>query len=87
MNLSFPVVKMLPFSTFFWSCSTFSLLNVMFSHYCSAGEEDEIIFNVECHYAQAKVAGFTFNIGDCAYVKVVICYLSIFLLPFVRFSL
>lgn len=59
----------------------------MLSHYCSAGEEDEIIFNVECHYAQAKVAGFTFNIGDCAYVKVVICYLSIFLLPFVRFSL
>ncbi|XP_070048219.1 DNA (cytosine-5)-methyltransferase CMT2 isoform X2 [Nicotiana tomentosiformis] len=35
----------------------------------NAGEEDEIIFNVECHYAQAKVAGFTFNIGDCAYVK------------------
>nr|ALF12303.1 chromomethylase 2 [Nicotiana benthamiana] len=35
----------------------------------NAGEEDEIILNVECHYAQAKVAGFTFDIGDCAYVK------------------
>ncbi|XP_070020954.1 DNA (cytosine-5)-methyltransferase CMT2-like [Nicotiana sylvestris] len=35
----------------------------------NAGEEDAIILNVECHYAQAKVAGFTFNIGDCAYVK------------------
>ncbi|XP_055819789.1 DNA (cytosine-5)-methyltransferase CMT2-like [Solanum dulcamara] len=35
----------------------------------NSGEEDEIILNVECHYAQAKVAGFIFNIGDCAYVK------------------
>ncbi|KAJ8538742.1 hypothetical protein K7X08_030038 [Anisodus acutangulus] len=35
----------------------------------NVGEEDEIILNVECHYAQAKVAGFIFNIGDCAYVK------------------
>ncbi|XP_059306579.1 DNA (cytosine-5)-methyltransferase CMT2-like [Lycium ferocissimum] len=35
----------------------------------NAGEEDEIVLNVECHYAQAKVAGFIFNIGDCAYVK------------------
>ncbi|CAN4076084.1 unnamed protein product [Withania somnifera] len=35
----------------------------------NSGEEDEIILNVECHYAQAKVAGFIFNIGDCAFVK------------------
>ncbi|KAF3642124.1 DNA (cytosine-5)-methyltransferase CMT2 [Capsicum annuum] len=35
----------------------------------NSGEEDEIILNVECHYSQAKVAGFIFNIGDCAYVK------------------
>jgi len=42
----------------------------MLAFYCSSGEEDEIILNVECHYAQAKVAGFIFNIGDCAFVKV-----------------
>lgn len=42
----------------------------MLAYYCSSGEEDEIILNVECHYSQAKVAGFIFNIGDCAYVKV-----------------
>ncbi|MCD7452020.1 MAD2L1-binding protein [Datura stramonium] len=35
----------------------------------NSGEEDEIILNVECHYAQAKVDGFIYNIGDCAYVK------------------
>ncbi|KAL0393740.1 UNVERIFIED_CONTAM: DNA (cytosine-5)-methyltransferase CMT2 [Sesamum latifolium] len=32
-------------------------------------EEDEIILNVDCHYAQAKVGSCVLNIGDCVYVK------------------
>ncbi|KAI4327996.1 hypothetical protein L6164_020396 [Bauhinia variegata] len=32
-------------------------------------EEDEIIINVECHYAQAKVGDCIFNLGDCAYIE------------------
>ncbi|XP_011092593.1 DNA (cytosine-5)-methyltransferase CMT2 [Sesamum indicum] len=35
----------------------------------NAGEEDEIILNVDCHYAQAKVGSCVLNIGDCVYVK------------------
>ncbi|XP_073120851.1 DNA (cytosine-5)-methyltransferase 1-like [Henckelia pumila] len=35
----------------------------------NAGEEDEIILNVDCHYAQAKVGCTILNIGDCVYVK------------------
>ncbi|KAI8020958.1 DNA (cytosine-5)-methyltransferase CMT2 [Camellia lanceoleosa] len=37
----------------------------------SAGEEDEIILNVECHYTQAKVDSCIFNLGDCAHIKMV----------------
>ncbi|KAL0312384.1 UNVERIFIED_CONTAM: DNA (cytosine-5)-methyltransferase CMT2 [Sesamum radiatum] len=32
-------------------------------------EEDEIILNVDCHYAQAKVGSCVLNIGDCVFVK------------------
>ncbi|EPS61564.1 hypothetical protein M569_13232, partial [Genlisea aurea] len=32
-------------------------------------EEDEIILNVDCHYAQAKVGSWILNIGDCVCVK------------------
>ncbi|XP_047326948.1 DNA (cytosine-5)-methyltransferase CMT2-like isoform X2 [Impatiens glandulifera] len=35
----------------------------------NADEEDEIILNVRCHYAQAKVGRNIFNPGDCAYIK------------------
>ncbi|GMQ04063.1 hypothetical protein CsSME_00049618 [Camellia sinensis var. sinensis] len=35
----------------------------------NAGEEDEIILNVECHYTQAKVDSCIFNLGDCAHIK------------------
>ncbi|XP_073055558.1 DNA (cytosine-5)-methyltransferase 1-like [Primulina eburnea] len=35
----------------------------------NSGEEDEIILNVDCHYAQAKVGSTILNIGDCVYVK------------------
>ncbi|KZV25539.1 DNA (cytosine-5)-methyltransferase CMT2 [Dorcoceras hygrometricum] len=35
----------------------------------NAGEEDEIILHVDCHYAQAKVGSTILNIGDCVYVK------------------
>nr|GMD78186.1 DNA (cytosine-5)-methyltransferase CMT2 [Ipomoea batatas] len=35
----------------------------------NADEEDEVILNVDCHYAQAKVLNFILNIGDCVYVK------------------
>lgn len=44
---------------------------------CSAGEEDETILNVESHYAQANVGGCVFNIGDCAYIKVVTFVFSV----------
>ncbi|KAL9177383.1 hypothetical protein ABFS82_01G055000 [Erythranthe guttata] len=35
----------------------------------NAGEEDEIILNVDCHYAQAKVGSGVLEIGDCVFVK------------------
>ncbi|VFQ89132.1 unnamed protein product [Cuscuta campestris] len=35
----------------------------------NANEEDEVILNVGCHYAQANIFGSILNIGDCAYVK------------------
>ncbi|XP_030947462.1 DNA (cytosine-5)-methyltransferase CMT2-like [Quercus lobata] len=31
-------------------------------------EEDKIIWNVQCHYAQAKVDNCIFSLGDCAYI-------------------
>lgn len=33
-------------------------------------DDDEIVLNVESHYAQAKVGNFVLNIGDCVFVKV-----------------
>ncbi|KAL6979943.1 DNA (cytosine-5-)-methyltransferase [Sarracenia purpurea var. burkii] len=49
----------------------FSLLfNIVYTHCCSADEEDEIILNVEGHYSRAKVDSCIFNLGDCAYIKV-----------------
>ncbi|XP_057467663.1 DNA (cytosine-5)-methyltransferase CMT2-like [Actinidia eriantha] len=35
----------------------------------NAGEEDEVILNVECHYTQAIVDNCIFNLGDCACIK------------------
>ncbi|XP_057478976.1 DNA (cytosine-5)-methyltransferase CMT2-like isoform X3 [Actinidia eriantha] len=35
----------------------------------NAGEEDEIILNVECHHTQAKVGSSIYNLGDCACIK------------------
>ncbi|CAJ1942125.1 unnamed protein product [Sphenostylis stenocarpa] len=35
------------------------------------GEEDEIIANVKCHYAQAEIGNCVFSLGDCAFIKVV----------------
>ncbi|CAN8274525.1 unnamed protein product [Cochlearia groenlandica] len=35
----------------------------------SEDDEDKIVSNVECHYAQAKVDGHIFNLGDFANVK------------------
>ncbi|KAE8677525.1 DNA (cytosine-5)-methyltransferase CMT2 [Hibiscus syriacus] len=32
-------------------------------------DEDRIIWNVECHYAQAEIGGCTINLGDCVYIK------------------
>ncbi|XP_024173771.1 DNA (cytosine-5)-methyltransferase CMT2 isoform X1 [Rosa chinensis] len=31
--------------------------------------EDEIILNVECHFAQAKIGNCIFSLGDCVYVQ------------------
>ncbi|PIN07365.1 DNA (cytosine-5-)-methyltransferase [Handroanthus impetiginosus] len=36
----------------------------------NADEEDEIILNVDRHYAQAKVGNCVLDIGDCVYVKI-----------------
>ncbi|KAK7386807.1 hypothetical protein VNO78_27143 [Psophocarpus tetragonolobus] len=33
------------------------------------GEEDEIVANVKCHYAQAEVGNCIFSLGDCAFIK------------------
>ncbi|WVZ24126.1 hypothetical protein V8G54_002670 [Vigna mungo] len=33
------------------------------------GEEDEIIANVKCHYAQAEVGNCVFSLGDCAFIE------------------
>lgn len=35
-----------------------------------ADEDDEIILNVESHYAKAKVGSIVLNIGDCVFVKI-----------------
>lgn len=51
--------------------SIFFLLSSVSCANCSAGEEDETMLNVEFHYAQANIDGCIFNIGDCAYIKVV----------------
>ena len=59
------------------SIHIFLLFRVMHAHCCSAGEEDETILNVQFHFAQAKVDGCIFNIGDCALIKVVSpCFLN-----------
>ncbi|RDX66028.1 DNA (cytosine-5)-methyltransferase CMT2, partial [Mucuna pruriens] len=34
------------------------------------GEEDEIIANVKCHYAQAEIGNCIFSLGDCAFIKI-----------------
>ncbi|KAF5199628.1 DNA (Cytosine-5)-methyltransferase [Thalictrum thalictroides] len=35
----------------------------------SNDNDDDLVLNVKCHYAQAKVEKCIFDIGDCAYVK------------------
>lgn len=37
---------------------------------CSDGDEDEVIVNVECHFAQAEVGSCIFSLGDCAHIQV-----------------
>ncbi|KAK6274454.1 hypothetical protein POUND7_004163 [Theobroma cacao] len=32
-------------------------------------DEDKIVWNVECHYAQAEIDGCAINLGDCVYIK------------------
>ncbi|MED6206235.1 hypothetical protein PIB30_024827 [Stylosanthes scabra] len=32
-------------------------------------EEDEIVVNVKCHYAQAEIGNCIFSLGDCAIIK------------------
>ncbi|XP_062146125.1 DNA (cytosine-5)-methyltransferase CMT2-like isoform X4 [Alnus glutinosa] len=33
-------------------------------------DEDGVVWNVQCHYAQAKINNCIFSLGDCAYIKV-----------------
>lgn len=52
-------------------CTCVSLHSVIMCAYCwSDDDEDKIVWNVECHYSQAKVDGCTFNLGDCAHIEV-----------------
>ncbi|KAF4401783.1 hypothetical protein G4B88_000831 [Cannabis sativa] len=32
-------------------------------------EEDEVVLNVECHFAQANIQSRIYNLGDCAYIQ------------------
>lgn len=32
-------------------------------------DEDDLILNIKCHYAQASIVGCIFELGDSAYVK------------------
>ncbi|XP_062146124.1 DNA (cytosine-5)-methyltransferase CMT2-like isoform X3 [Alnus glutinosa] len=32
-------------------------------------DEDGVVWNVQCHYAQAKINNCIFSLGDCAYIK------------------
>ncbi|PON41822.1 C-5 cytosine methyltransferase [Parasponia andersonii] len=32
-------------------------------------EEDVVVFNVECHFAQANIRNGIYSLGDCAYIK------------------
>ncbi|XP_062073414.1 DNA (cytosine-5)-methyltransferase CMT2 [Humulus lupulus] len=32
-------------------------------------EEDEVVLNVECHFAQANIRNCIYNLGDCAYIQ------------------
>ncbi|MBA0853443.1 hypothetical protein Goshw_017633 [Gossypium schwendimanii] len=43
-----------------------------FDSYCDSDDdddEDKVVWNVECHYAQAEIDGCTINLGDCVYIK------------------
>ena len=46
----------------------------------SEDEEDKIIWNVQCHYAQAKIDNCIFSLGDCAYIMVKNFYFIFYLL-------
>ena len=48
----------------------FMFFLVISKHSCSDEDEDEIILNVEWHFAQAKIGNCIFSLGDCVYVKV-----------------
>ena len=43
---------------------------LMLCTYGSEDEEDEVIWNVQCHYAQAKIDNCILSLGDCAYIMV-----------------
>lgn len=47
----------------------FFFLNFLHGFF-SDDDEDKIVSNVECHYAQARIGEFIFDLGDCAYIKV-----------------
>lgn len=64
------------FSLFFLSSFLYLfeiiLLFMFVLAFCSDDDEDKIISNVECHYAQAQIGECIFNIGDCAHIKVIL---------------
>ncbi|KAL4565096.1 hypothetical protein LXL04_029180 [Taraxacum kok-saghyz] len=35
----------------------------------NAGDDDEVHLDVVCHYIQANVDGYIYNLGDCAHIK------------------
>ncbi|KAK7844971.1 dna (cytosine-5)-methyltransferase cmt2 [Quercus suber] len=41
-------------------------------------EEDKIIWNVQCHYAHAKIDNCIFSLGDCAYIMFTSGYFDLY---------
>lgn len=46
----------------------------MLCTFCSEDDVDGVVWNVQCHYAQAKINNCIFSLGDCAYIKVKALY-------------
>lgn len=76
------VFSMLTLFIVLLSVSKIFYLFLVLKFWHSDDDEDRMVWNVECHYAQANIVGCLINLGDCVYVKVHDLHLfsSVFLL-------